>query len=69
MPQALTHTLYDDVPRTNNLIESFFKATLPCKIKNIFRIYDGLVKRVILSDLRWTENVIREYMEKNINRK
>ena len=62
LPQALTHTLYKDVPRTNNLIESFFKATLPRKIKYIFRTLNGLVKRVILSDLRWIENVIREHI-------
>ena len=69
LPQALTHTLYKDVPRTNNLIESFFKATLPRKIKYIFRTFNGLVKRVILADLRWTENVIREHMEKEHHQK
>ena len=25
LPEALTHALYEDVPRTNNLIEPFYK--------------------------------------------
>ena len=61
--QALTHTLFDDVPRTNNLIESFYKRTIPRKIKNIYTTYDGLVNRMILADLRWTENAIRKQIK------
>lgn len=57
--EALWHTKVDGVPRTNNLIESFYKATLPRKIKRVFVTLDGLVNRIILADLRWIENAIR----------
>ena len=65
--EALMHTLVKGVPRTNNLIESFYKRTIPRKFKNIFMTYDGLVKRMLLSDLRWVENALRQNMKDNIN--
>lgn len=58
LPEALLHTKYKDVPRTNNLIESFYKATLPRKIKYIYMTYEGVMKRIILADLRWMKNHI-----------
>lgn len=64
LPEALTHTLFKDVPRTNNLIESFYKRTMPRKIKNIFTTYEGLVNRMILADLLWTETAIRKQTTK-----
>ena len=67
--EALMHTLVKGVPRTNNLIESFYKRTIPRKFKNIFMTYDGLVKRMLLSDLRWVENALRQNMKDNINLK
>ena len=36
LSEALLHTRLKDVLRTNNLIESFYKATLPRKIKYIY---------------------------------
>ena len=56
--QALWHTLNKDVTRTNNLIESFYKATLPRSIKRFFMSYEGLNHWIDLADLRWTERVI-----------
>ena len=58
LPEALLHTRFKDVPRTNNLIESFYKATLPRKIKYIFMTYDGLMNRIILANIRWIKNHI-----------
>ena len=52
-PEALLHTKLKDVPRTNNLIESFLKATLPRKIKYIYMTYEGIMNRIILANLRW----------------
>ena len=46
LPEALLHTKLKDVPRTNNLIESFYKATLPRKIKYIYMTYDGVMNRI-----------------------
>ena len=58
LPEALLHTQYKDVPRTNNLIESFYKATLPRKIKNIYMTYGGIMKRIMLANLRWIQKHI-----------
>lgn len=58
LPEALLHTKLKDVPRTNNLIESFYKATLPRKIKYIYMTYEGVMNRIILADLRWMQNHI-----------
>ena len=65
--EALWHTLNKDVPRTNNLIESFYKATLPRKIKYIYVTYDGLMDRIMLADLRWTENTVRQKIKQPIH--
>ena len=56
--EALWHTLNNDVPRTNNLIESFYKATFPRSIKRVFMTFEGLNHRIDLADLRWTERVL-----------
>lgn len=56
--EALWHTLNKDVPRTNNLIESFYKATFPRRIKSVFMTYEGLKHRIDLADLRWTQRVL-----------
>ena len=56
--EVLWHTLNKDVPRTNNLIESFYKATFPRSIKRVFMTYEGLNHRINLAGLRWTERVI-----------
>lgn len=56
--EALWHTLNKDVPRTNNLIESFYKATFPRSIKRVFMTFEGLNHRIDLADLRWTERVL-----------
>ena len=58
LPEALLHTKLKDVPRTNNLIESFYKATLPRKIKYIYMTYEGVMNRIISADLRWMQNHI-----------
>ena len=58
LPEALLHTRFKDVPRTNNLIESFYKATLPRKIKYIYMTYEGIMNRIILADLRWIQKHI-----------
>ena len=63
LPEALLHTKLKDVPRTNNLIESFYKATLPRKIKYIYMTYDGVMNRIILADLRW----MQKHTSKNKN--
>ena len=55
-----------NIPKTNNLIELFFKVTFPGKIKRIYRTYEGAMNRIRLNNTRWMKlNVIEKY-EKNI---
>ena len=39
LDKAIQHTIYREIPSTNNLIEGFYKTTLPGKIKRIFKTY------------------------------
>ena len=55
---ALNHVLDDGIPSTNNTIEGFFKITLPRCNKRKFMTYEGLINRILLSDVR--------YMKRNI---
>ena len=54
-----------NIPKTNNLVELFFKVTFPGKIKRIYRTYEGALNKIKLDDLRWTEKNVIEYHQKN----
>ena len=49
----LNHTLNKDIPSTNNLLEGFYKITLPVKLKKIFVTYKGAMNRIVLNNIRW----------------
>ena len=51
--KAIQHTIKREIPGTNNLIEGFYKITLPGKIKRIFKTYRGLLIRITLNNIRW----------------
>ena len=51
--KSIQHTINRQIPSTNNLIEGFYKITLPRKIKRIFRTYRGLLIRITLNNIRW----------------
>ena len=51
--KAIQHTINREIPSTNNLIEGFYKTTLPGKIKKIFKTYRGLIIRITLNNIRW----------------
>ena len=48
----LNHTLNKDILSTNNLLEGFYKITLPRKIKKIFVTYKGAMNRIALNNIR-----------------
>ena len=50
-----------NIPKTNNLVELFFKVTFPGKIKRICRTYDGALNKIKLDDLRCIEKNVIEY--------
>ena len=55
-----------NIPKTNNLVELFFKVTFPGKIKRIYRTYEGALNKIKIDDLRWIEkNVIKYHKIKN----
>ena len=39
LDKAIQHTINRKIPSTNNLIEEFYKTTLPRKIKKILKTY------------------------------
>lgn len=59
---ALEFTKDKNIPKTNNLIELFYKVTFPGKIKRIYRTLEGAMNRIRLNNIRWMErNVIEKY--------
>lgn len=50
-----------NIPKTNNLVELFFKVTFPGKIKRIYRTYEGALNKIKIDDLRWIEKNVIEY--------
>ena len=56
--KAIQHTINRHIPSTNNLIEGFYKTTLPRKIKRIFKTYGGLLIRITLNNIRWIKRCV-----------
>ena len=54
-----------NIPKTNHLVELFFKVTFPGKIKRIYRTYEGALNKIKLDGLRWIEKNVIEYHKKN----
>ena len=53
LEKAIQHTINKKIPRTNNLIECFYRTTLPGKVKKTFKTYKGLLNRITLNNIRW----------------
>lgn len=58
LDKAIQHTINRHIPSTNNLIEGFYKTTLPRKIKRIFKTYRGLLIRITLNNIRWIKRCV-----------
>ena len=63
--RALEFTQDKYIPKTNNLIELFYKVTFPGKIKRIYRTIEGVENRIRMNNIRWMERNVIEYYEKN----
>ena len=62
--RAVQYVNDNDIPKTNNLVELFYKVTFPGKIKRIYRTYEGAMNKIRLNNLRWMErNVIGKFTE------
>ena len=64
LDDALHHTLNENVPSTNNLIEQYYKITFGRKLKKIFRTDRGVYKRMKANEIRWTK---RNVIQRKIN--
>ena len=63
--RALEFTKDKSIPKTNNLVELFYKVTFPGKIKRIYRTIEGVENRIRMNNIRWMERNVIEYHEKN----
>ena len=63
--RALEFTQDKYIPKTNNLVELFYKVTFPGKIKRIYRTIEGVENRIRMNNIRWMERNVIEYYEKN----
>ena len=62
--RALAFTEDESLPKTNNLVELFYKVTFPGKIKRIYRTVEGAMNRIRLNNIKWMEkNVIERHMK------
>lgn len=62
--KALAFTKDESLPKTNNLVELFYKVTFPGKIKRIYRTVEGAMNRIRLNNIKWMEkNVIERHMK------
>ena len=53
LEKTIQHTINKKIPSTNNLIECFYRTTLPGKVKKTFKTYKGLLNRITLNNIRW----------------
>ena len=66
--RALAFTKDPSIPKTNNLIELFYKVTFPGKIKRIYRTVEGVENKIRMNNIRWMErNVIQKHEENMSN--
>ena len=62
--RALAFTKDESLPKTNNLVELFYKVTFPGKIKRIYRTVEGAMNRIRLNNIKWMEkNVIERHQK------
>ena len=59
--KTINHIKRKDIPKTNNLLEGFFKITFPKKYKRRFRTEKGVKNYLRHMRIRWYErNVLHE---------
>ena len=55
---TIQHIIRAEIPNTNNLLEGYFKITLPRHLKKIFRTDKGLENRLRFSRIKWIERLV-----------
>ena len=54
----INHLEDPNIPATNNIVENYYRTTLPRKHKRIYRTLEGLKKRIKLEQLIWTHRIV-----------
>ncbi|WP_409199326.1 hypothetical protein [Methanobrevibacter sp. DSM 116169] len=63
--KTLQHIIHEEIPKTNNKIECYYKTTMPRYIKKIFRTKEGFIRQMKLQQIRWTKrNVLNTNQKK-----
>ena len=55
---TIQHIIRPEIPSTNNLIEGYFKITLPRHLKKIYRTEEGLKNRLRYSRIKWIKKMV-----------
>lgn len=63
----LNHMKNKGIPATNNVVENYYRTTLPRKHKRIYRTLKGLERRIKEEQLRWTHRIVLK-QNTNINK-
>ena len=62
----LNHTIYEEIPATNNTVENYYRTTLPRSQKRIYKTLKGLKRAIKIAQIRWTHRIVLKETD-NIN--
>ena len=51
--KALNHTIDEEIPKTNNLVELIYRTTFPSKIIRVYRTFEGAKNQIRANNIRW----------------
>jgi len=63
----INHIEDEDIPTTNNIVENYYRTTLPGKHKRIYRTLEGAERRIKEQQLRWTHRIVLDQKDKPLN--
>ena len=58
IPKLFNYLENDKIPKTNNLVEGFYKHTMEKYYKKRFRTSEGIDMFLDLNEIRWYEDVV-----------
>ena len=67
LDKLINHIGNKKIPSTNNVVENYYRTTLPRKHKRIYRTLKGLLKRIKEEQVRWTHRIVLK-QNTNINK-
>ena len=58
LDSALPHIENENIPKTNNWLEIFFKIVFPKKYRNRFKTIKGVTQFLRAGKIKWYENIV-----------